>query len=177
MSCLGWFDLDLTRNGQLKAIGARYEDRTLHRGELRTSADRDAAMAELEKFLAPATYVAGHNLLAFDAPHIQAFRPSSPLLRMPVIDTLVLSALAFPEKPYHKLIKDYKLIKDAISDSVRDCELAQAVLRDSIGALTALPAEVRSVLAALLQLRIPPHQHTLHPQVRGGLCSTSLGPA
>ena len=177
MSCLGWSDLELTRNGQVKAIGAHYEDRTLHRGELRTSADRDAAMAELEKFLAPATYVAGHNLLAFDAPHIQAFRPNSSLLRKPVIDTLVLSALAFPKKPYHKLIKDYKLIKDAISDPVRDCKLAQDVLHDAIGALTALPAEVRSVLAALLQLRIPPNQHTLHPQVRGGLCGSAFGPA
>ena len=37
--------------------------------------------------------------------------PEADFLKLPVIDTLFLSPLAFPENPYHKLVKDYKLLK------------------------------------------------------------------
>jgi len=33
-------------------------------------------------------------------------------------DTLYLSPLAFPENPYHKLIKNYKLIKNSKNNPV-----------------------------------------------------------
>jgi ATP-dependent DNA helicase RecQ len=47
-----------------------------------------------------------------------------------VVDTLFLSPLAFPENPYHRLVKDYKLVRSAVSDPLADCHLAAQVLRE-----------------------------------------------
>jgi len=38
--------------------------------------------------------------------------------------------LAFPENPYHRLVKDYKLVRDSINDPVADARLAALVLGD-----------------------------------------------
>jgi hypothetical protein len=54
------------------------------------------------------------------------------------LDTLRLSPICFPENPYHKLIKGYKLEGDSRSDPIKDCELAYALLNDEINALSRL---------------------------------------
>jgi len=51
-----------------------------------------------------------------DSPCLQAQAPGLRLLRLPVVDTVYLSPLAFPENPYHRLVKDYKLVHDSLSD-------------------------------------------------------------
>ena len=67
-----------------------------------------AALAELDAFAEGANYVLGHNLIAFDLPHLQAAKPDLRLLRLPPIDTLRLNPLAFPRNPYHHLVKHYQ---------------------------------------------------------------------
>ncbi len=47
-----------------------------------------------------------------------------------MVDTLFLSPLAFPENSYHRLVKDYKLVRDTMLDSVADCRLAERVFRE-----------------------------------------------
>ena len=74
---------------------------------------------------------------------------------MPVVDTLVLSALAFPRRPYHKLIKDYKLVHDAISDPVRDCELAQKVAVQTVAQIDQESTEWKGLLAGILAASAP----------------------
>ena len=54
------------------------------------------------------------------------------------MDTLRLSPICFPENPYHKLVKGYKLEGDSRSDPIKDCELAYALLNDEINALSRL---------------------------------------
>lgn len=48
------------------------------------------------------TYIFWHNILNFD----QNFLPQ--IYKFKIIDSLFLSALFFPKKPYHKLVKSYK---------------------------------------------------------------------
>jgi hypothetical protein len=55
-----------------------------------------------------AAFVLGHNLIAFDLPHLAAVRPDLRLLQLPAIDTLRLNPLAFPRNPYHHLVKHYR---------------------------------------------------------------------
>ena len=43
---------------------------------------------------------------------------------LPLVDTLLLSPIAFPQNPYHRLVKDYKLVSTARSDPVADAELS-----------------------------------------------------
>ena len=55
-----------------------------------------------------ASFVLGHNLIAFDLPHLTAAKPGLRLLKLPTVDTLRLSPLAFPRNPYHHLVKHYR---------------------------------------------------------------------
>ena len=94
-----------------------------------------AVMAELDRFTGDADFVLGHNLLHHDLPGLRAEWPSLRLLGLPVIDTLYLSALAFPRRPYHRLVKDYRLVRESINDPVADAELAGQVFVESWRAL------------------------------------------
>ena len=93
----------------------------------------------------------GHNLHRFDRPQIAQRAPDSPLLALPTVDTLELSVLAFPQRPYHRLIKDDQLVRDSRPDPVADARASQAVLTESLEALSALPADEQRVLAGLLR--------------------------
>jgi len=74
------------------------------------------------------TFLIWHNILNFD----RNFLPS--LFRFKIIDTLFLSALFFPEKPYHKLGKEYK--KNCIwfcgNDPIKDSEETKKLLEDIV---------------------------------------------
>ncbi len=67
-----------------------------------------AALAQLDGFAKDASFLIGHNLIAFDRPRLAAVMPNLQLLKLPVVDTLRLSPLAFPRNPYHSLIKHYQ---------------------------------------------------------------------
>ena len=67
----------------------------------------------LDELVDGAAFVLGHNVRRHDLPVLQQLFPELELLRLPVIDTLELSPLAFPENPYHRLVKDYKLVSDS----------------------------------------------------------------
>ena len=42
-----------------------------------------------------------------------------------LVDTLYISPLLFPERPYHRLVKDDKLVSDQMNNPVNDCEKAR----------------------------------------------------
>ncbi|MBR0567279.1 RecQ family ATP-dependent DNA helicase [Azoarcus sp. L1K30] len=88
-----------------------------------------------------AAFVLGHNIIAFDQPALAALHPQLALHRLPMIDTLELSPVAFPQNPYHRLVKDYKLCTTTRNDPVRDAELAYALFIDQSEALQQRVAE------------------------------------
>ena len=98
--------------------------------ELDTGVRPDAALARLDAMCAGASFVLGHNVLAHDLPVLRALAPDSPLLQLPAIDTLRLSPLAFPQNPYHRLIKDYKLIRDSLNSPLSDCRSTLTLFAD-----------------------------------------------
>ena len=61
--------------------------------------DLSTALTELDVFAKTATYLLGHNLIAFDAPHLAAAKPDLRLLKLPMMDTLRLNPLALPAIP------------------------------------------------------------------------------
>jgi len=120
-------DLETGPNGEIHKIGAIRGERTfIRQGRF----DQRSALAELEAFASSAQLVLGHNLLGHDLYALRAREPALSLLRRRVVDTLFLSPLVFPENPYHRLVKDYKLVRDAVSDPVADCRLAGQVFRE-----------------------------------------------
>ena len=142
--------LDLETNVGTNAIlkvGAAVGADTLHLSQipkLEKTLDKLAALA------AQATCIVGHNIWRHDIPVIADLRQSHPICELPVIDTLLLSPLAFPENPYHHLVKDYKLVHDARNNPLADARLASDLLADEATAFVKL-ANTDPLLAQILR--------------------------
>ena len=108
------------------------------RGDTRQSfvfrkGDPAEALGRLDDFGGDLTFLLGHNLIAFDAPHLTAARPEMRLLRLPMVDTLRLNPLAFPRNPYHHLVKHYQdaqLKLGRVNNPERDARLVLDLLND-----------------------------------------------
>ena len=119
-------------------IGAiRHDGQTFHK------VSRD----ELLGFIADIDYVCGHNIIHHDARYLFKDRP----IRQFLVDTLYISPLMFPERPYHRLIKDDKLLVDQLNNPVNDCEKARDLLFDEISQWKSLPHEKQTIFASLLK--------------------------
>ena len=92
-------------------------------------------LSHVEDLASVADFILGHNLLGHDFPVLQSTYPQLAILKKPVIDTLYLSPLALPQNPYHRLVKDYKLVRSSVSDPVADARLAALVFRDQWASL------------------------------------------
>ena len=136
-------DLETTLEGKIFKIGAVYQGTTFER---QGTFDLHVSLTELDQFGSEATYVLGHNLLGHDLPLLETVSPNLDLLRKPVIDTLYLSPLAFPENPYHRLVKDYKLVRQSINDPVADAQLAASIFADQCDAFEQLYEQSSKVI-------------------------------
>ena len=65
-----------------------------------------------------------------------ASTPDWQCLDLPILDTLELSAIAFPSNPYHRLVKGYKLVSDSRNDPLKDARLTLDLLREEVDALS-----------------------------------------
>jgi ATP-dependent DNA helicase RecQ len=92
---------------------------------------------KLDALTEGAAFALGHNIIAFDQPALAQLHPKLALHRLPLVDTLELSPIAFPQNPYHRLVKDYKLCTTTRNDPVRDAELAYELFLDQGDALRA----------------------------------------
>lgn len=95
----------------------------------------------LDAIAVGARYLVGHNIRQHDLPVLRSQYPNLDLLTLPVLDTLELSAMAFPNNPYHRLIKGYKLLSDSRNDPQKDARIALDLLKDEIAALQAMQLE------------------------------------
>ncbi len=120
-------DLEVSHTGGILKVGAVFGDKTFARSGFGVTA---AVWEELARLSGDASCVLGHNLVRHDLAVLRETVPQHPLLRLPVIDTLVLSPLAFPENPYHRLVKDYKLVRESVNDPVADARQAAVLFGD-----------------------------------------------
>ena len=134
--CLS-LDLEVGKeDGRIHAFGAVRADtggRQVFNG-----ADLPAALVRVDDLADGAAFVLGHNLIAFDLPYLAAANPDLRLLKLPAVDTLRLSPLAFPRNPYHHLIKHYQnggLKRGRVNDPELDARLALEVFGDQRKAL------------------------------------------
>ena len=131
-------DLEANENGEIFALGAVFQDKTLQR---KAPFNIQKVLAEFDDFARDATYLLGHNILEHDLPVCRAKSSQLKFLHKPVVDTLLLSPLAFPENPYHRLVKDYKLVRDSLNDPLADARLAMLLFQDQWEALQQQQAE------------------------------------
>ena len=76
-----------------------------------------------ERYIADSEYLCGHNIIHHDLKYLSDI---SGIKNKKVIDTLFLSPLLFPKKPYHKLLKDDKLQTEEFNNPLNDCIKARA---------------------------------------------------
>ncbi len=128
--------------------------------ELKTGGAPIEALRQLDAMSQGASFVLGHNVVDHDLPIIRAAAPDLSMLRLPVIDTLRLSPLAFPQNPYHRLVKDYKLIRDSLNSPLADCRSTLTLFLDQREAFGQLRASHRDELLC--------YQSLLAPSIAGG---------
>ncbi|MCU0865945.1 MAG: RecQ family ATP-dependent DNA helicase [Planctomycetes bacterium] len=132
----------------------------------------------LDEFAAGAEFWFGHNVLWFDRPWLQQHAPGLALHRLPVVDTLALSAIAFAEHPYHALLKDYKLVRSQRNDPVADARLSAQLLDEAQDRLRQLAAAQPVFLAVLHALAVRAFT-TIDAQAGAGMarCFAGVVPA
>ena len=119
-------------------IGAlRYDNAIFH----------NASKKEFYDFINNVDYLCGHNIIHHDIKYLFG----SEQHRWQLVDTLYMSPLLFPECPYHKLVKDDKLINEQMNNPVNDCQKAKELLWDEIAQWHSLPYDKRKIFASLLK--------------------------
>lgn len=138
------FDLEVDPvGGALLQIGAFRSDTqaSYESARLVKESERKLALAKLEALAEGAEYVMGHNILAHDLPCLQTLAPHSSLHHLIPIDTLRLSPLAFPRNPYHRLLKNYKIIADAANSPLQDAFACWQVFQEQCLAFAKMQRE------------------------------------
>lgn len=124
---------------RIKDLGAIKNDR---------SSFHSPSLRDFYAFISDADFVCGHNIvhhdLAYLTPHFE--KP----LRCEPVDTLYLSPLLFPCRPYHKLVKDDKLQVDQLNNPLNDAEKAMQLLADEVNAFHRLSSKVKQIYCCLL---------------------------
>jgi ATP-dependent DNA helicase RecQ len=82
--------------------------------------------------------IAGHHLRRHDLPALTAQLAGLNWLDRPILDTLELSTLVFPQQSSHRLFKDYKVVSDTRNDPLSDARVSLDLLNEEIEALRQL---------------------------------------
>jgi ATP-dependent DNA helicase RecQ len=101
-------------------------------------------------FIQEAEYIAGHNVVNHDLKYLQAFKGAEVFQNVRVIDTLYLSPLLFPTRPYHRLLKDDKLQVDELNNPLNDALKAKDLFFDEVAAFDELPEDLKAIFYLLL---------------------------
>jgi ATP-dependent DNA helicase RecQ len=139
-------DLETGANNSILKIGATLNDKSFLRAG---TFNLKQACAELDAFSSDAHCVVGHNLLQHDLALLGLAHPNLKLLRLPSIDTLLLSPVCFPENPYHRLVKEYKLVSESVNDPVADARLSAVLLTEEIQSLHGMAQTAPDVFRCL----------------------------
>ncbi len=128
------FDIEVNEKNVIYSIGAAFQgDSFLIKPGKQISLRQ---LQEFDEFGRSAQFILGHNILSYDIPRLRQIDPYLQLLKKPAIDTLYLSPLAFPANPYHRLVKNYQLVRDSVNDPVQDALLAGKVFTEQWDAFT-----------------------------------------
>ena len=136
---IAFFDTEVGDDERIHDIGAIMDEHTAY---------HSASLPGLLEYLREADYICGHNIIRHDIKYVeQAVREK---LKIPAIDTLVLSPLMFPLQSSHALLKDDKLLTEELNNPVNDSEKAKKLFYDEVNAFSALPSSLKQIYYMLL---------------------------
>ena len=135
MDDIAFIDLEVDGRGKILDAGAIRGGNTLHTSRI----------AELTRFIGDAEFLCGHNIIEHDYKYLRPFLQREYRL----IDTLYLSPILFPKKPYHKLLKDDKLLSDELNNPLSDAKKAMELYADEVNAFKSIDKQMQQIYYGL----------------------------
>ena len=108
------------------------------------------AVAEFAQFLNGTEFICGHNIFNHDLKYIGKALNDAGINPANIIDTLFLSPLLFPTKPYHALLKDDKLQTEDTNNPLNDSIKAKDLFFDEVAAFHQTDETLKQILYLLL---------------------------
>lgn len=93
-------------------------------------------------------FICGHNFIHHDLKYLSKYIADSS--KKKYIDTLYLSALLFPKRPYHKLLKDDKLSTYELNNPLNDAKKSMILFYDELNAFLELDFNLQNIYYFLL---------------------------
>lgn len=109
-----------------------------------------SSMVEFTHFLNGIQFICGHNIIHHDIKYIGEALTTAGLISANIIDTLYLSPLLFPTKPYHALLKDDKLQSEDINNPLSDSIKAKDLFYDEVAAFKQIDNSLKQIFFSLL---------------------------
>lgn len=131
-----FIDLEVDGRGRILDIGGVKAGQGFH----------SARIPEFADFVSDCDCLCGHNIIEHDIKYLKPFLRKEYVL----IDTLYLSPLLFPQKPYHKLLKDDKILSEELNNPLNDSLKAQSLYEDEVRAFNALDKNFQQLYYDLL---------------------------
>ncbi|HZJ57282.1 MAG TPA: RecQ family ATP-dependent DNA helicase [Clostridia bacterium] len=127
--------------------------RILDIGSIKSNGDtfHCGSVDEFAKFLCGSQYICGHNILNHDLKYIEDVITQKEFDDLRYIDTLYLSPLLFPARPYHALLKNDKLQSDDVNNPLNDSIKARDLFFDEVTAYNHTDKGFRDILYHLLK--------------------------
>ncbi|MDQ6527730.1 RecQ family ATP-dependent DNA helicase [Flavobacterium sp. LHD-85] len=133
-------EIDSTK-GKVLDIGAIKEDgNRFHK----------ASLSDFTHFLKGSEYICGHNILNHDIKYIGKTIIDARISTFNIIDTLYLSPLLFPTKPYHALLKDDKLQTEDKNNPLNDSIKARDLFNSEVAAFWQIDKTLKDIFYLLL---------------------------
>ena len=96
------------------------------------------SVGDFIKFIRGSQFICGHNIFHHDLKYIHDAVSTANIPESRMIDTLFLSPLLFPRKPYHALLKDDKLQTEDSNNPLNDSKKAKDLFFDEVTAFRQL---------------------------------------
>lgn len=136
MMKIAFIDLEIDGKGRILDIGGVKAGQGFH----------SARIPEFADFVSDCDCLCGHNIIGHDIKYLKPFLRKEYVL----VDTLYLSPLLFPQKPYHKLLKDDKILTEELNNPLNDSLKAQSLYDDEAMAFKALDKDFQQLYYDLL---------------------------
>lgn len=142
MPQITFLDTEIDSKAKILDIGCvRHDDAIFHSNSIE----------KLIRFLDGSEFLCGHNIIDHDLKHLRKTSYEQKFDVFKPIDTLYLSPLLFPHKPYHKLLKDDKLLTEELNNPVNDSKKARELFYDEINAFQRLDESIKKIYFSLLE--------------------------
>ena len=143
METIAFIDIETDyHSGRIRDIGGiKTDESSFHSG----------SVSDLIHFLQGSRYICGHNIFNHDLKYIRNNIDRLDLDDAYCIDTLFLSPLLFPARPYHALLKNDKLQSDDLNNPLSDSKKTRDLFFEEVAAFNRLDDSLKRIFYSLLK--------------------------